>query len=101
MAFYNGLLHITGGALSWEKCKAYLLQFYWRNGKKFMHMTKEMFPALDILDIFTDEFFQILLANPDEAFKMLGAYVAPDGNTEGQVRILLKKTTEWANRLER
>ena len=32
---------------------------------------------------------------------MLGAYVAPDGNTEEQVNILLKKTKEWAARLDR
>ena len=45
--------------------------------------------------------YKILLANPEEAFRMLGAFVAPDGNVEDQVKILLTKSTEWADRLNR
>lgn len=101
MSFYNALLNLTGGALAWEKCEAYILQFHRTNGKKLMKKTKDMFPSLDVPDIFTDEIYQILLANPEEAFKMLGAYVAPDGNTDEQVKILLEKTTEWSEKLNR
>ena len=47
MPFYNSMLKLTGGALAWEKCTAYILQFYWNNGLKFLHQTKEMYPSLD------------------------------------------------------
>ena len=92
---------LTGGAFAWEKCTAYILQFLWENGVKTMAKTKEMYPDLEITDIFTQEIYKILLANPEEAFKMLGAFVAPDGNVDEQVRILIQKSTEWAEKLNR
>ena len=101
MSFYIALLKLTGGVLAWEKCKAYILQFHWSNGKKLMKKTKDMFPSLDTPDISTDEIYNILLANPKEAFRMLGTVVAPDGNTDEQVKILLQKTIEWAGKLNR
>ena len=32
---------------------------------------------------------------------MLGAFVAPDGNVEEQVKILVKQVSEWAEKLNR
>ena len=66
-----------------------------------MVKTKEKYPELDITDVFTQEIYKIILANPEEAFKMLGAYVAIDGNVVEQVRILVEKSTAWAGRLNR
>ena len=100
MSFYNSLLQLTGGALAWEKCKAYILEFIWNNGDKSMAPTKDTHPPLEIFDIFHDKFFQILLANPDEAFRMLGAFVAPDGNTTEQIKVLKKKVQAWADKID-
>ena len=55
-----------------------------------MHQTKAMYPSLEIPDIFTNTIYQILQANPTKAFRMLGAFVAPDGNTDEHVKILVK-----------
>ena len=101
MSFYNSLLKLTGGALAWEKCKAYIIKFLWKNGAKSMLKTKDVFPDLDVIDVFTQTIHKILLVNPDQAFEMLGAFVAPDGNVEDQVKVLLKKSTAWAERLNR
>ena len=101
MSFYKSMLKLTGGALAWGKCTGYILQFYWSNGLKFLHKTKEMYPALDIPDVFTNELYHILLANPSEAFRILGAFVARDANTKKQVEILVEKCQEWASRLDR
>ena len=60
-----------------------------------------MYPSLEVPDVITDEVYQILLANPDEAFRMLGTLVAPDGNTAKQVKILLNKSQEWTDKLGR
>ena len=99
MSFYNSMLKLIGGALAWKKCTAYILQFYWNNGIKFLHQTKEMYPSLEIPDIFTNSIYNILLANPTEAFRMLGAFVDPDGNTEDQVKILVKKSQNFHNHI--
>ena len=42
MSFYNSMLQLTGGALAWEKYKAYLLEFVWENGRKGMANTKDV-----------------------------------------------------------
>lgn len=63
--------------MAWEKCKAYILEFILENGEKSMAHTKDTQPPLEIFDIFHQQFYQILLATPDTAFKMLGAFVAP------------------------
>ena len=68
---------------------------------KFLHKTKDMYPALEVPDIFTDDIYKILLANTEEPFRMLRAFAAPDGNTETQVKILLQKSEEWADKLDR
>ena len=41
----------------------------------------------------------IRIQDPDEAFRMLGGFVAPDGNTRVQLEILYKKANEWRLRL--
>ena len=91
MGFYSRTLEATGGALSWEKCRAYLLLFEWSNGKKIQVPTKDSHPSLHISNDDLNTIAQILLANPDEAFKMLGIYVSPDGNTKHQQKSLHKK----------
>ena len=66
-----------------------------------MQKTKDVYASLEIPDIFSKKMYQILLANPEEAFKMLGAYVAPDGNVDEQIKILLKKVNDWAEKINR
>ena len=64
-----------------------------------MANTKDALPPLEIYDVFQEQFHQILLANPYEAFKMLGAFVAPDGNTEEQVKRLKELAQAWATKV--
>ena len=66
-----------------------------------MANTKDVLPPLEICNVFHEQFHQILLANPFEAFKMLGAFVAPDGNTEEQVKRLKAQAQAWATKVEK
>ena len=91
------VLESTGGALAWGKCTAYIQFFEWVNGIKKMINTKDTQPPLEIKSLMIDVLQKIKLANPFEAFRMLGAYVAPDGNTKEQVEVLTKIAKKWAN----
>ena len=68
--------------------KAYIMLFEWCNGIKKLFPTKDTYPSLEIKTSYSNETFFIKLANPDEAFKMLGAFVALDGNVQAQVEVL-------------
>lgn len=95
VGFYARTLESTGGALAWEKCKVYLFMFVWINGIKVMLPTKSTFPLLEVHSLLTGILYFIALANPDEAFRMLGAFVAPNGDTTTQVKILKDIARRW------
>ena len=92
IGFYGRTLESTGGALAWEKCKAYLIMFVWVNGVKIILHNKNDFEPLKVFSLLTGLYHFIKLANPDEAFRMLGAFVAPDDSTVTQVNILKEMT---------
>ena len=97
--FYARTLESTGGALAWEKCKVYLLMFTWINGIKIMLSNKNDFPPLHVESLLTGIAHFIALANPEEAFRMLGAFVAPNGSTATQVKVLKGLAQKWANKI--
>ena len=99
--FYARTLESTGGALAWEKCKVYLLMFVWVNGIKLLVPNKDKFPPLQVESLLTGMIHLIALANPSEAFRILGAFVAPDGSTDIQVKILKILCQTWANKIEK
>ena len=99
IGFYGRTLESTGGALAWEKCKAYLIMFLWLNGVKIMINNKNDFPALRVFSLLTGMYHFIKLANPDEAFRMLGAFVAPNGSMSTQIKILKELALKWARKI--
>ena len=101
MKFYSRTLEATGGALCWEKCRAYLLLSLWINGVQTMLMTKTSHPPLKIDRYGTQTITEILLANLDEAFKTLGIFVDTDENDSTQRKVLQKKAKEWAGKVNR
>ena len=62
-----------------------------------MIITKGTHQSLHIKSLLSEVLQKIKLASPFEAFRMLGAYVAPDGNSKGQVEILTKIAQKLAN----
>lgn len=99
--FYARTLESTGCVLAWEKCKVYLLMFTWINGIKIMLSNKNDFPPLQVESLLTGIAHFIALANPEEAFRMLGTFVAPNGSTATQVKVLKDLAQKWASRISK
>ena len=99
IGFYCRTLESTRGALAREKRKAYLIMSLWINGVKIMLNNKLDFQPLKLFSLQTGISHFIKLANPDEAFRMLGAFVAPNGNTETQVKLLKQMTRKSADKI--
>ena len=94
--FYSRLLFTTGGLLAIHKCIAYVLIFRWVNGIKKLDNNKEKCEPIRIRQGINQGLDSIILKNPHEVFRMLGGFVAPDGNTKMQVEVLYKKSKAWA-----
>ena len=75
--------------------------FIWISGVKIMLQNKNDFPPLKVFSLLTGIYHFIKLANPDEAFRMLGAYVAPNGSTDTQIKILKQIVARWAENISR
>lgn len=97
--FYSRLLFTTGGLLAIHKCIAYLLLFEWINGSKHMKKVKHNLEPIKIQQGINQGFDSIRIKDPDEAFPMLGGFVAPDGNTKVQVDIFYQKGKKWGLRI--
>ena len=93
--FYSRLLFTTGGLLAIHKCIAYILLFEWYNGTRRLKKVKDSLEPLKIQQGINQDFDFIKIQDPDEAFRMLGGFVAPDGNTRVQCEILYKKAKQW------
>ena len=97
--FYSRLLFTTGGLLAVHKCIAYILLFEWVNGVKRLQKVKHKLEPIKIQQGINQGYDFITIKDPDEAFRMLGGFVAPDGNTKVQVDILYKKAKQWGLRI--
>jgi len=97
--YYSRLLFTSGGKLALDKCRAFLLEFEWKNGMRHMVRTADVYEDLQLDQAFTGTKDTIKLLNPNEARKMLGAYTAPDGNTKVQFEVLHKISCQWGQRV--
>jgi len=98
--YYSRLLFTSGGKLAFlDKCRAYLLEFEWKNGKRFMINTADIYSDIKLDQTFQNKSDTIKLLNPNEARKMLGAYTAPDGNTKVQYKVLHEISKEWGHKV--
>ena len=75
--------------------------FIWVNGIKKMVKVSDKFPPLKIRQGINLDYDWIKIKNPEEAFRMLGGYVACDGNTKKQVDVLYELAKNWAIKVKR
>ena len=99
--FYSRLVFTTGGLLAIHKCLAYVLIFVWVQGIKRMTKVTDKYPPIKIQQGINQDYDWIRIKNPEEAFRMLGGYVAPDGNTTKQVEILYTIAKNWSIKVKR
>ena len=97
--YYSRLLFTSGGKLALDKCRAFILEFQWKNGTRHMLPTANIYKPLIVDQTCQDKPDQIQLLNPNEARKMLGAYIAPDGNTKLQFTKLHDISKQWGHRV--
>jgi len=95
---YSRLLFSTGGRLALHKCAIYLLKTIWKNGKRSFQKTHENTPPISIQQGINQETQFIKIEDPSKARRMLGVYVAPDGNSSQQFQILRKKSEQWSKK---
>jgi hypothetical protein len=94
---WSCLLNATGGALKPEKCFWYLLDYDCVKGEWTYAETRAT---------------ELKITNPDgtkspikqekvtESKKTLGIYDSPSGGNEGHLSYILKKATQWVNRMK-
>jgi len=97
--YYSRLLFTSGGKLALDKCRIYILEYVWKLGKRKMVNTADKYEDIQLNQTFQGSNDTIKLLNPDVARKMLGAYVAPDGNTKLQYKVLHELSQEWGQRV--
>ena len=90
---WGSLIDVTGGALSVEKSWWYMVDYVWTRGK-----WKATNAGQD-LDLFatspSGDLISLKRLHAHEASKMLGIFVAPDGNTEALVDDLKSAAISW------
>jgi len=97
--FYGRVLFTTGGRLALHKCAISLLRTIWRKGKRSYENTHITTRPLTIQQGISQDYQKIKIVSPKEARRMLGMYVAPDGNCDLQTKLLRSKSEEWSQRI--
>ena len=92
---YVGGVAATGGTVHPTKTKWYLIEFRFDKNGKPEYVENEA-----ALYVETRQGRKPIERLPvSAASRILGVYIAPDGNSEVQVKELRKKTEQWADRV--
>jgi len=98
--FYGRVLFTTGGRLALHKCAIHLLRTIWRNGRRHYENTHTTTRPLRVQQDVTQAYQEVQIVSPKEARRMLGVYVAPDGNCNLQEKLLRSKSAVWSTRIK-
>jgi len=96
---YSRLLFTTGGRLALHKCAIYFLRTIWKDGKRSFEKTHENLAPVPIIQGINQGIEYIRTEDPSKARRMLGVYVAPDGNSKKQFQVLRTKSEVWSKRV--
>jgi hypothetical protein len=95
---WEGGLKCTGGALGPDKSYWYLVSFSWTGGKWYYSPVSDTPTTLHMNDI--NDVRRVVRRIPtNHAEETLGVWIAPDGNTNTQVKKLLDKALQWADQM--
>ena len=96
LRMWQGLLRSTGGALVPRKSWYVPIDFTWKNGKWD-------YKKITDIELYMEDHNRqeekLTLLNFDESKRMLGIYVAADGNSKRQVEVLREKAESWKLRV--
>ena len=96
---WDNLMQVNGAAIAPDKCWWYLVDFEWNDGKwKYV----SPYNHLDLKVRDKTGTLQSLQRLPHhESKEMVGVVLALDGNHNGEVKKLRRKTSEWASKITR
>jgi hypothetical protein len=89
-------LKVTCGAIILEKTVWWLVNFHWSELKWQYESIAESLTELYVNNI-QNERMKLKRLEPDQAYKTLGVYLAPDGNLSGQYEKLMSLAIGWAD----
>ena len=101
---WNTQLDITGGALEHTKCFWYLLYQSWTEHNKRVYLSKKDLiskgAAISVSVAGTEKKENIVLKDPSDPHRTLGAWKTIDGSQRGQIEVLRKKSEKFARDIE-
>jgi hypothetical protein len=96
---WEGIIDATGGALSVEKSRWWLIDFLWDDNEEYTYAKiADLLGELTVKD-FNDIIKPIQRMEPDQAFETLGLWIAADGSLDRQFEMLLDKVKKWSDRI--
>jgi len=98
--FYGRVLFTTGGRLALHKCAIHLLRTIWRHGQRHYAQTHTTTRPMRVQQDVNQGHQEVQIVSPSEARRMLGVYVAPDGNCNLQESLLRSKSEVWSTRIK-
>ena len=95
---WGSVMKVTGGAISVEKSWWYLVDFVWAHGKWIAHDAE---PDADLVaSSSTGEILSLKRLYCNEASKMLGVWIAPDGSNNKLVEELQWSALDWSAKVK-
>ena len=95
---WGELIDVTGGALSVEKSWWYMIDYNYKKGGKWIATDAGVNLQLAATSS-SGERVPLKRLHADEASKMLGIYVAPDGNKEALIKDLKTAAVSWGSKM--
>jgi hypothetical protein len=97
---WEKILFYSGGALNLSKCSWYTMFWDWKNGRPSLRPIDSTDPTLTLVTQGqTNESSTIKRLPLNKASRILGVYLAPDGNFSEQLGVLKEKADSFAIRL--
>jgi hypothetical protein len=96
---WEGIIDATGGVLSVEKSRWWLIAFLWdKNGEYTYAKIADLPGELTVKD-FDGIVKPIQRMEPDETFETLGLWIAANGSLDRQFETLLDKVKNWSDKI--
>ena len=96
---WEGLVRATGGALSIDKSRWWAVDFAWHEDGTWSYKHQTEIPGKLTGRDFDNIRKTVHRLDVDEAYETLGVYLAPNGSMEAEYKELLKRATQWADKL--
>ncbi len=92
---WERLLHVSGGALQFQKCSYYAIMWHWKHGIPCMIDVQEKKYKVSIMESKTGKNIPIQQRQHCQSHKTLGVWLTPNGSFQDEYNFLLTKANEF------